>query len=107
MLDFASQMEGPGQRDGNIPGVSCGAVSAILCICAKPPCAGTSAIQVAKKLGAKVFVTASSKEKLDFCKELGADVLINYKEQNFVEIVQQETKGPELKVCPAQLWCSV
>lgn len=107
MLDFDSQVKGPGQRNGCIPGVSCGAFSATLCICAKPSCAGTSAIQVAKKLGAKVFVTASSKEKLDFCKELGADVLINYKEQNFVEIVQQETQGPELKVHPAQLWFSV
>ena len=63
--------------------------------------AGTSAIQVAKKVGAKVFVTTSSQEKLDFCKELGADVLINYKEQNFVEIVQKETQGPEIKVSNA------
>lgn len=63
--------------------------------------AGTSAIQVAKKIGARIFVTASSQEKLDFCKELGADVLINYKEQNFVDIVQKETQGPELKVAVA------
>ena len=59
---------------------------------------GTSAIQVAKQIGAKIFVTASSQEKLDFCKQLGADVLINYKEQNFVDIIQKETSGPELKV---------
>lgn len=71
------------------------------------PCrsVGTSAIQVAKKIGAKVFVTASSQEKLDFCKELGADVLINYKEQNFVDIVQQETQGPQVKVLLTKLSC--
>lgn len=56
---------------------------------------------MAKKVGAKVFVTTSSQEKLDFCNELGADVLINYKEQNFVEIVQKETQGPEIKVSNA------
>lgn len=58
---------------------------------------------MAKKIGAKVFVTASSQEKLDFCKELGADVLINYKEQNVVDIVQQETQGPQLKVLLTKL----
>lgn len=46
---------------------------------------GTHAIQVAKALGATVAVTAGSKEKLDFCASLGADILINYKEQDFVE----------------------
>lgn len=43
-------------------------------------------------------MTAGSQDKLDFCQELGADVLINYKEQDFVEIVKKETSGPELKV---------
>ena len=46
---------------------------------------GTMAIQIAKAFGAKVAVTAGSQEKLDFCKELGADILINYREQDFVE----------------------
>ncbi|QQZ10420.1 NAD(P)H-quinone oxidoreductase [Heyndrickxia vini] len=55
---------------------------------------GTAAIQLAKKLcDAKVIVTAGSKEKLDFCKELGADVVINYKEQSFEEEVQRATEG--------------
>nr|EEI14885.1 NAD(P)H quinone oxidoreductase, PIG3 family [Corynebacterium accolens ATCC 49725] len=45
---------------------------------------GTFAIQVAKALGAEVAVTAGSQEKLDRCRELGADILINYKEQDFV-----------------------
>ncbi|PTY80759.1 NADPH:quinone oxidoreductase [Heyndrickxia sporothermodurans] len=55
---------------------------------------GTAAIQLAKKLcDAKVIVTAGSKRKLDFCKELGADVVINYKEQSFEEEVQKATNG--------------
>lgn len=55
---------------------------------------GTAAIQLAKKLSnAKVIVTAGSKRKLDFCSELGADVLINYKEQSFEEEVLKATNG--------------
>lgn len=46
---------------------------------------GTMAIQIAKSLGATVAVTAGSAEKLETCKELGADILINYKEENFVD----------------------
>ncbi|PAD21988.1 NAD(P)H-quinone oxidoreductase [Terribacillus saccharophilus] len=46
---------------------------------------GTAAIQLAKQAGATVAVTAGSKEKLDFCKELGADITINYKEEDFAE----------------------
>lgn len=60
--------------------------------------AGTAAIQVAKQIGAKIFTTAGSQEKLDFAKELGAQVLINYKEQDFAEVVKKETAGPEIKV---------
>ncbi len=45
---------------------------------------GTCAIQVAKRLGARVAVTAGSDEKLAKCAELGADLLINYKTQDFV-----------------------
>ena len=55
---------------------------------------GTAAIQLAKKLcDAKVIVTAGSERKLDFCRELGADVLINYKEQSFDEEVLKATDG--------------
>ncbi|GGX93637.1 NAD(P)H-quinone oxidoreductase [Streptomyces minutiscleroticus] len=54
---------------------------------------GTMAIQLAKALGAKVAVTAGSKEKLDFCRDLGADVLVNYREQDFVEEVRGATDG--------------
>ncbi|MER5642547.1 NAD(P)H-quinone oxidoreductase [Kitasatospora sp. NPDC002227] len=54
---------------------------------------GTLAIQLAKAVGAKVAVTAGSPEKLARCAELGADVLINYREQDFVEAVREATGG--------------
>ncbi|MGW3916939.1 NAD(P)H-quinone oxidoreductase [Streptomyces sp. NPDC005070] len=54
---------------------------------------GTMAIQLAKAVGAKVAVTAGTKEKLDFCAELGADILINYREQDFVEEIERATEG--------------
>lgn len=52
---------------------------------------GTMAIQLAKALGATVACTAGSTEKLDVCKSLGADIAINYKEQDFVEEVRAAT----------------
>ena len=55
---------------------------------------GTAAIQLAKHISdAKVIVTAGSKRKLDFCRDLGADILINYKEQSFDEEVLKATNG--------------
>jgi NADPH2:quinone reductase len=54
---------------------------------------GTTAIMLGKAFGAKVIVTAGSKEKCDACLELGADVAINYKEQDFVEAVREATGG--------------
>jgi len=55
---------------------------------------GTAAIQLAKQLSdAKVIVTAGSTRKLDFCRELGADILINYKTQAFDEEVLKATDG--------------
>jgi len=54
---------------------------------------GTMAIQLGKSVGAKVAVTAGTKEKLDYCAELGADVLINYREQDFVAEIAQATGG--------------
>ncbi|WP_327691395.1 MULTISPECIES: NAD(P)H-quinone oxidoreductase [unclassified Streptomyces] len=54
---------------------------------------GTMAIQLAKAVGAKVAVTAGTKEKLDRCAELGADILINYREQDFVAEVKKATGG--------------
>ncbi|MFE9608129.1 NAD(P)H-quinone oxidoreductase [Streptomyces sp. NPDC006012] len=54
---------------------------------------GTMAIQLAKSVGAKVAVTAGSKKKLERCAELGADILINYREQDFVAELERATDG--------------
>jgi putative PIG3 family NAD(P)H quinone oxidoreductase len=54
---------------------------------------GTIAIQLAREIGARVAVTAGSQEKLDFCRELGAEILINYREQDFVEELRNATDG--------------
>ncbi|MCQ9133862.1 NAD(P)H-quinone oxidoreductase [Streptomyces hilarionis] len=54
---------------------------------------GTMAIQLAKAVGARIAVTAGTKEKLDQCAELGADILINYREQDFVAELKQATAG--------------
>ncbi|MFJ3778029.1 NAD(P)H-quinone oxidoreductase [Streptomyces sp. NPDC090075] len=54
---------------------------------------GTMAIQLGKAVGARVAVTAGTKEKLDFCAELGADILVNYREQDFVAELKQATDG--------------
>lgn len=54
---------------------------------------GTMAIQLAKHAGCTVAVTAGTKEKLEACRELGADILINYKEEDFVGVLRDKTKG--------------
>ncbi|WP_068403297.1 NAD(P)H-quinone oxidoreductase [Kribbia dieselivorans] len=54
---------------------------------------GTMAIQLAKQVGATVAVTAGSAEKLEACRALGADILINYREQDFVEEITAATGG--------------
>ncbi|XP_061363040.1 uncharacterized protein LOC133306696 [Gastrolobium bilobum] len=59
---------------------------------------GTFAIQIAKYRGARVFVTAGSEEKLAFCKGIGADVGINYKTEDFVARVKEETGGQGVDV---------
>jgi putative PIG3 family NAD(P)H quinone oxidoreductase len=54
---------------------------------------GTMAIQLAHQLGARVAVTAGSAEKLARCRELGADVLVDYTTQDFVDEVLKATDG--------------
>lgn len=54
---------------------------------------GTHAIQVARALGAHVAATAGSAAKLQACADLGAELVINYREQDFVEVVKAETPG--------------
>src|SRR5690349_660260 len=54
---------------------------------------GTTAIQLAKAFGARVFITAGSDDKCDACRKLGADVAINYKSEDFVAAVKSKTAG--------------
>ncbi len=54
---------------------------------------GTAAIQLAKALGNKVYVTAGSEEKCQRCIELGADAAIDYRKEEFVERIHQLTSG--------------
>jgi NADPH:quinone reductase-like Zn-dependent oxidoreductase len=59
---------------------------------------GTMAIQLAARAGAQVFTTAGSAAKLDFCRELGADVTINYRDEDFAERITAETDGAGVDV---------
>ncbi|MFJ1647410.1 NAD(P)H-quinone oxidoreductase [Streptomyces sp. NPDC088258] len=54
---------------------------------------GTMAIQLAKAVGARVAVTAGGPEKLARCAKLGADILIDYREQDFVAEIDRATDG--------------
>ncbi|MFD5471961.1 NAD(P)H-quinone oxidoreductase [Streptomyces sp. NPDC127105] len=54
---------------------------------------GTMAIQLARAVDAKVAVTAGTEAKLERCAELGAEILINYREQDFVEEIRRATDG--------------
>jgi NADPH2:quinone reductase len=59
---------------------------------------GTTAIQLAKQLGARVIVTAGSDEKCAACRKLGADTAINYKTEDFVAATKAATadKGADV-----------
>jgi len=59
---------------------------------------GTAAIQMAKAFGAAVITTCGSDEKTDLCRELGADLAINYKTRDFAEEVKKFTKGKGVNV---------
>lgn len=54
---------------------------------------GTMVIQLAHALGAHVAVTAGSAQKLEVCRSLGAEVLVNYRDEDFVERVKAATDG--------------
>jgi len=53
---------------------------------------GTTAIQLAKGFGATVFTTAGSAEKCAACRELGADLAINYTEEDYVAVIKAATQ---------------
>lgn len=59
---------------------------------------GTTAIQLAHHFGARVFATAGSEEKCQACRDLGADVAINYKEDDFKQVLKAEG-GAHLILC--------
>ena len=54
---------------------------------------GTMAIQIARALGVRVAVTAGSQAKLNACSALGAEILINYNDEDFVEAIKDQTAG--------------
>jgi putative PIG3 family NAD(P)H quinone oxidoreductase len=54
---------------------------------------GTMAIQLGKAMGARVVVTAGSQDKLRACRDLGADVAVSYRDEDFVARVREETAG--------------
>jgi NADPH2:quinone reductase len=59
---------------------------------------GTTAIQLAKAFGARVFATAGSAEKCKACEELGAERAINYREEDFVAVLKDLTGGKGVDV---------
>ncbi len=59
---------------------------------------GTASVQMARAMGARVFATASTEEKLARVKKLGADVLINYSSLDFLEEVKKHTDGKGVDV---------
>ena len=54
---------------------------------------GTMAVQLGREVGARVAVTAGSAEKLEACRALGAEVLVNYREEDFVSRLNEATDG--------------
>jgi NADPH:quinone reductase len=54
---------------------------------------GTTAIQLAKAIGATVFTTVGNEEKADACRKLGADHAINYKSEDFAAVIKAGTRG--------------
>ncbi|MFN7102828.1 MAG: NAD(P)H-quinone oxidoreductase, partial [Pseudorhizobium sp.] len=59
---------------------------------------GTTAIQLAKAFGAEVYATAGSAEKCQACEKLGARRGINYRDEDFVEVINSETGGKGVDV---------
>lgn len=59
---------------------------------------GSTAIQLAKAFGARVFATAGSAEKCRFCEELGADAAIDYRNADFAEEIKRLTDGKGVDV---------
>lgn len=54
---------------------------------------GSAAIQLGSAAGARVFATAGGPEKVDVCRRLGAEIAIDYRDEDFVEVVKDATGG--------------
>jgi len=54
---------------------------------------GSAAIQLARAAGARVFATAGGEEKVEACRRLGAEVAIDYREEDFIKVVKAATEG--------------
>jgi NADPH2:quinone reductase len=54
---------------------------------------GSAAIQLARAAGARVISTAGGAEKVGICRKLGAEIAVDYEQENFVEIVKEATEG--------------
>ena len=61
---------------------------------------GTAAIQLAKAVGATAYATSGSDRKSAFCQELGADLSVNRKEQDFQEEILKVSDGVDMVLCP-------
>src|SRR5436305_716901 len=76
---IAIEIREPGEPDILVPGGSSGI--------------GTTSIQIARARGARVFATARTAEKCAACERLGAERCINYREADFVDVVNKLTGG--------------
>jgi tumor protein p53-inducible protein 3 len=61
---------------------------------------GTAAIQLASSIGARVIATAGTDAKTEFCRELGAEIAVNYKTDDFLSLIMAETDGVDLILDP-------
>ena len=57
---------------------------------------GTMAIQLARRHGARVFTTAGTQRKIEFCRSLGAELAVNYREEDFVDSVRAHSHGADV-----------
>jgi NADPH2:quinone reductase len=54
---------------------------------------GSAAIQLARAAGARVISTAGGDEKVEICRKLGAEIVVDYEQENFVDAVKEATEG--------------
>lgn len=57
---------------------------------------GVAAIQLVKALGGLIIVTAGTSDKCEFCERLGADIAINYRTEDFLEVIKERDIGIDI-----------